>query len=192
MKNLIPIIIVILSMNLFAQKPHYWEKIDFVFDSGIKIIDYYEGFTNSNPLIIATDRNQIVYYQFYYRDGLEIDNSLIVGDIKDAHIIKNDSLTLILILTENNTLYMSRNLGEIWDIIDSVTNVATIYPERNLNYMDEIVIITKINGDVLISYDYCISWENINQELKQNMIKQLFVSYLNVHALTDDYKIYTY
>ncbi|MFH1050579.1 MAG: T9SS type A sorting domain-containing protein [bacterium] len=191
MKKLIPLLLVLMAVSLHSQEAKYWEKIDFQFDSGIKIIDCYKkiSFDYSNPFIIITDSNQIIYYQFYYGDAVEINNSEISGNIIDTHVIKNDSLTLILILTDYQVLYISKDFGESWESIDSVTNVATKNP-NNFSNDNDIIIISTSDSGICFSEDYCDNWNGIPGIDKNKTIKQFTVTYYYVYALTNDLELY--
>ncbi|MFC2129877.1 T9SS type A sorting domain-containing protein [Bacteroidota bacterium] len=187
MKKLIPFLFVILSMSLFAQESTYWEKIDFEFDSGIKVI---YCTPNAFDVFVVTDSNSI--YKFIWSYG-----SLSFKDSYKTNLsIKaiREYNGYLYAVTENHKLFYKYETNqqnpfiEIAAEVDS-SKINCITFEPHSPDIRELMIGT--NGNGIYYFDESNSkWINVSTGIKnKNIIDFIYGSGMS-SCFTDDNIIY--
>jgi hypothetical protein len=204
MKNLLPFLIVILSMSIYAQEPQYWQKIDFEFDSDIKQIDMFQnpdGYWNviNNSFIILNSLDQIFYFSSVNQTPILIkipDSNLVISKVK---IVCNWDTTFIFVITENNNLLLTKDFGTTWkvfsDEIDNteVTDIADYWDHYGHPLYNTSICISNTLGETYISKDFGNSWQKIINGLKDEKINQLIInSDGHIYAITKNNKLFVF
>ncbi len=212
MKKLILLLLVLMSVSLHSQEPKYWEKIDFQFDSGIKLIDhinshfnrhYYwntEGPLYTGPFIVVTDSNSIYYCEYINYKNIQrvkINGNLPKMSIKKVLINANyNNLKEIYLLSNEYQLYVTFDLGQNWELINKeiddseVTDIA-ITEDDYKNYI-ALLVGTKKNGSYMFKFDDK-NWIHVTDGIENREIIELFTS-SNPYTfcLTDSNEIMSY
>ncbi|MFH1050582.1 MAG: T9SS type A sorting domain-containing protein [bacterium] len=200
MKKLIPLLLVLMSVSLFSQESVYWEKIDFQFDSGIKIIDMYQNiegyhFDVDNAFIIVTQNNKIYLFEDILTPGIFLNNLDTNIIISKAKIIRTFDSTFIFLISSDNKLMMTRDFGSSWKIFGSeidnsyITDIA--YWNSHEYYEFSTICISNTFGEAYITKDYGSTWQRKINGLQNNKITHLSASDHMIFCLTEDNSQYS-
>ncbi|MFC2130811.1 T9SS type A sorting domain-containing protein [Bacteroidota bacterium] len=201
MKKIIPLLFVILSMSLFAQEPQYWEKIDFEFDSGIKIIDIYQNYEDysdnrDNAFIVVSQNNNLYYFEDYQLSGTLVKGLDTNIEISKAKIIRTQDSTYIFIITNERKLLYTSNFGESWKIITKEIDNSEVIDLAYWNFYDyNMICIANTNGEAYLSSDYGITWNINTKGIEEKKITHLTSARNAIYCLTEGkgiYQIYSY
>lgn len=140
--------LIIMSLSLYSQQDAYWQKVDFDFGSGVKLI----YFQNPRSFIVVTEKDEIYYYSYLDTIPQKIDFEIQPESIKDICITEENR---IFLLTHNYRLFFKQditsnnNWRQILSEIDSsevnCIHRYDIYDNPDF-YLEEITIGTKKNG----------------------------------------------
>jgi hypothetical protein len=103
MAKIISFMLIIMSLSLYSQQDAYWQKVDFDFGSGVKLI----YFQNPRSFIVVTEKDEIYYYSYLDTIPQKIDFEIQPESIKDICITEENR---IFLLTHNYRLFFKQDI----------------------------------------------------------------------------------
>ena len=198
MKTIIALLFLILSSNLFSQESKYFNKLDYDFDSGIKIIYFSEFYSlyYSNSFDIVTDSNTIYQFQSIESTPRKIEFNLPNEHIKDICRFNNNTY----VITDSKKLFVRPDSiqddkwKEIIEDIDS-SSVNCIHQYRYNQYRydqyEETMAIGTMKNGIYTLTNNSQNWEKIDKGLQnKNIVQFVEVFPDDIMYITDNNIIY--